>query len=107
MSLSASESALGDVGDVAMNDSIFTLANAWRTEANAPEILPYKEELVEEIKEFLKNQEVIDFWYFSCGFYEPNSGPNFTIDEPLLLSSSYRHISTRFLRMLQNTSSLL
>ena len=40
------------------NESITKLSDAWRTEVNAPEILPYNEELVEEIREMLKKQEV-------------------------------------------------
>jgi hypothetical protein len=45
-------------GEAVLNDSIFTLSDAWRTEVNSPEILPYKEDLVDEIQELLKNQEV-------------------------------------------------
>ena len=45
-------------GDYEVNDSVEVLMNAWRTEMNAPEILPYKEELVKEMKSLLSAQEV-------------------------------------------------
>lgn len=52
----------------ALNESIDMLSNAWRTELNAPEILPYKEDLVEEIQLLLNNQEVSsDFYYYCVG----------------------------------------
>lgn len=52
----------------ALNESIDILSNAWRTELNAPEILPYKEDLVEEIQLLLNNQEVSsDFDYYFVG----------------------------------------
>jgi hypothetical protein len=47
-----------DDGAARVNDSIQKLSDAWRTELSAPEILPYKDDLVEEMKEILKNQEV-------------------------------------------------
>jgi hypothetical protein len=43
----------------AINESIDMLSNAWRTELNAPEILPYKEDLVDEFQLLLNNQEVL------------------------------------------------
>ena len=46
-------------GDYEVNESVEVLMNAWRTEMNAPEILPYKEELVKEMKSLLSAQEVI------------------------------------------------
>ena len=45
-------------GDYEVNESVEVLMNAWRTEMNAPEILPYKEELVKEMKSLLSAQEV-------------------------------------------------
>jgi hypothetical protein len=52
----------------ALNESIDMLSNAWRTELNAPEILPYKDDLVEEIQLLLNNQEVSsDFDYYCVG----------------------------------------
>ena len=45
-------------GGALINDSVERLYTAWRTEVNAPEILPFKEELVEEMQQVLKNQEV-------------------------------------------------
>jgi hypothetical protein len=47
-------------GPFVVNESKDILMNSWRTELNAPEILPYKEELVAEIQEFLSDQEVTD-----------------------------------------------
>ena len=46
-----------------VNESIGILTDAWRTEANAPEILPYQEELVEEMQELLKNQQVLSYFF--------------------------------------------
>jgi hypothetical protein len=48
-----------DNGPVIINESKDILMDSWRTELNAPEILPYKEELVTEILELLSEQEVI------------------------------------------------
>ena len=45
-------------GGAVINDSVEKLYTAWRTEVNAPEILPFKQELVEEMQQVLKNQEV-------------------------------------------------
>ena len=47
-----------EAGGAVVNDSIEKLFYAWRTEVNAPDILPFKQELVEEMQELLKNQEV-------------------------------------------------
>ena len=47
-----------DTGGAVVNDSIEKLFYAWRTEVNAPDILPFKQELVDEMQELLKNQEV-------------------------------------------------
>lgn len=44
---------------MAVNASVEELHNSWRTELNAPEILPYKEDLVESMHNLLKRQEVI------------------------------------------------
>lgn len=52
-------------GTFVVNESKDILMNSWRTELNAPEILPYKEELVAEIQEFLSDQEVTDFKMFT------------------------------------------
>ena len=41
-----------------INPRIEELLNAWRTELNAPEILPYNDELVDYIKDMLTNIEV-------------------------------------------------
>lgn len=49
--------ALG--GGYEVNESVEVLLNAWRTEMNAPEILPYRDELVKEMKSLLSAQEVI------------------------------------------------
>lgn len=47
---------------MSINTSIETLINSWKTELNAPEILPYKEELIDEIQQLLREQDVnIDF----------------------------------------------
>ena len=43
-------------GDYEVNESVEVLMNAWRTEMNAPEILPYKEELVKEMKSFIPQE---------------------------------------------------
>jgi hypothetical protein len=51
-------------GGAVINDSIEKLSDAWRTEVNAPEILPFKQELVDEMQQLLKNQEVM-----SCGIW--------------------------------------
>lgn len=48
-----------DIGSCEINSSINSLMNSWRTELNAPEILPYREALVVEIQEILSEQEVI------------------------------------------------
>ena len=41
-----------------INPRIEELLNAWRTELNAPEILPYNDDLVDYIKDMLNNVEV-------------------------------------------------
>jgi len=46
-----------DDSDSNINRSISSLNDLWRTEVHAPEILPYREELVEEIRILLVNQE--------------------------------------------------
>jgi hypothetical protein len=58
-------------------DEIIQLNNAWQTEVHAPEILPFREELVEEISEQLQRQQtVIDekvdnpFEIFTAGLYQ-------------------------------------
>ena len=53
-----------EAGGAVVNDSIEKLFYAWRTEVNAPDILPFKQELVEEMQELLKNQEVGNFATF-------------------------------------------
>ena len=60
-----------DNGPVLINESKDILMDSWRTELNAPEILPYKEELVTEILELLSEQEVISFYgqTAACFFY--------------------------------------
>lgn len=57
-----------DNGSFEINSSIDSLMNSWRTELNAPEILPYKKDLVEEIQGILTDQEVIEVKdvYFHC-----------------------------------------
>lgn len=57
-----------DNGSFEINSSIDSLMNSWRTELNAPEILPYKKDLVEEIQGILADQEVIEVKnvYFHC-----------------------------------------
>ena len=47
-----------DSGPVVINESKDILMNCWRTELNAPEILPYKGSLVEEMQQLLSHQEV-------------------------------------------------
>jgi hypothetical protein len=39
-------------------DDIVQLNNMWRTEAHSPEILPYMQELVDDVTEALINQQV-------------------------------------------------
>lgn len=47
--------------DYTENPSLEELNISWRTEANAPEILPFNEELVTDIKQMLESQqEIID-----------------------------------------------
>lgn len=58
-----------DNGPVLINESKDTLMDSWRTELNAPEILPYKEELVREILELLSEQEVISFYGQIAGVF--------------------------------------
>lgn len=61
-----------DNGPVIINESKDILMDSWRTELNAPEILPFKEELVEEILELLSEQEVITIFgqiVVLCIFY--------------------------------------
>lgn len=41
-----------------VNDDIVLLQSLWRTEFHSPEILPYQEELVENVKELLDSQQV-------------------------------------------------
>ena len=45
-------------GPVVINESKDILMNCWRTELNAPEILPYRGSLVEEMQRLLSHQEV-------------------------------------------------
>lgn len=44
--------------DYQLNEDIIFLNNIWRSECNAPEILPYCEEVVERVKDSLTNQQV-------------------------------------------------
>lgn len=41
-----------------LNDEIVLLQSLWRTEFHSPEILPYQDELVENVKSLLDNQQV-------------------------------------------------
>jgi hypothetical protein len=43
---------------VQLNENILLLQSIWRSEYHAPEILPYQEELVEQIKGQLESQQV-------------------------------------------------
>ncbi len=44
-----------------LNDQVILLQSLWRTELNAPEILPFQQETVESIKETLEAQQVCSF----------------------------------------------
>ena len=57
--MSYSDAEADDNGTYAINENKDILMNSWRTELNAPEILPYKEELVAEIQDILSDQEVM------------------------------------------------
>ena len=48
---------------VVLNDSLTKLNNAWCTETNADEILPYKSEIVEELQTQLTEQQVRIFLF--------------------------------------------
>jgi hypothetical protein len=50
-----------------VNDDIVLLQSLWRTEFHSPEILPYQEELVENVKELLDTQQVKWFLIISNG----------------------------------------
>ena len=43
---------------VIVNPYSAVLISAWRTEVHSPEILTYQEDLVDEMKTLLKNQQV-------------------------------------------------
>jgi len=43
---------------IQLNENILLLQSIWRSEYHAPEILPYQEELVEQIKNQLEAQQV-------------------------------------------------
>jgi hypothetical protein len=44
--------------DYTVNKGVAQLNDSWRTEVNSPEILPFKEDLVDFIKEQLEQQQV-------------------------------------------------
>ena len=56
-----SEFLLSEQPATHFNDSTDDLIAAWRTEANAPEILPYKGDLVGQIQSILVDQQVSPF----------------------------------------------
>ena len=53
-----SEFLLSEQPTTQFNDSTDDLVVAWRTEANTPEILPYKADLVSQIQGILVDQQV-------------------------------------------------
>ena len=48
----------GAAQDARPENHLTALTDAWRTEVHAPELLPYKTDLVEQIKEILQAQTV-------------------------------------------------
>lgn len=44
--------------DFQLNDDYLILHSLWKTELNAPELLPYSPDLVETIKKTLEDQQV-------------------------------------------------
>jgi hypothetical protein len=86
--------------DYTINDSLSQLNDAWRTEANAPEILPYKEELVDEIRKQLEDQQAsidqriddaVEQEYFTATLYE--------MDIERVRYSMARYLRTRILKI--------
>lgn len=49
---------------IQLNDNILLLQSIWRSEYHAPEILPYQEDLIEQIKSQLESQQV-DHMFFA------------------------------------------
>lgn len=48
---------------ILINKNLSTLNDAWVTEANAPEVLPFKTEIVESLKTELIFQQVSSFHF--------------------------------------------
>ena len=55
------ETAPNRANDPILNDSIQTLINQWRNEVHSPEILPYKNDLLDDVMAMLKSQIVRNF----------------------------------------------
>ena len=58
--------------DFSLNESVITLQSLWRTEYHSPIVLPYPTELIEEIQDSLKSQQVrTDVFSVSTEFEVP------------------------------------
>lgn len=44
--------------DMQINELVYQLIDWWRNECNAPEILPFQTELIDELKNLLVTQQV-------------------------------------------------
>lgn len=47
-----------EIDESNINKLIIKLMDAWRTETNCPEILPFQQKLVDKIKQSLSDQQV-------------------------------------------------
>ena len=56
-------------GEIEVNSSVTNLLNLWRTETNSPEILQYDHELVNSIKDLLRDQQV-RYWFVFVLLFE-------------------------------------
>ncbi len=57
------ESLLSQSSDFLLNEDYLILQSLWRTELNAPELLPYCQDLVDNIKQALESQQVNTFQF--------------------------------------------
>jgi len=65
----ASAGAAKQSNSPVLNDSISKLTDNWRNEVHAPEILPYRTDLLDEVIQFLKEQivRILQIINIACG----------------------------------------
>mmetsp|Transcript_16643 Transcript_16643/g.28168 ORF Transcript_16643/g.28168 Transcript_16643/m.28168 type:complete len:226 (-) Transcript_16643:529-1206(-) len=104
----ATGSGGGGGGGYALNDGLIALNTAWCTETNAPDILPFRTEIVEDIKAQLKDQQAtiddkveegIEQEYFIISLYQ--------MDIERVRYSLARYLRTRLLKIERNLEYIL